>query len=138
MKRLTLTVVWPLTIVSFAIFTKWWHTSVVDGPDEILRGFPLPYVCSGWHTSLSLQIFLEELLIDSVTYFSCWFLLFFCMNRFIVKIKIHNYLAILFLTIGGTILCFMLVTASNPDNLFYVKRPFPIHVTKTEYKFIWD
>ena len=58
-----------LTIISFLVFDKWWYALVTDGTDEIFYGFPLPYTCPGFHTSMSKQFFLMEFVIDFVTYF---------------------------------------------------------------------
>ncbi|WP_234859378.1 hypothetical protein [Aquimarina aquimarini] len=47
MKKLIWKFILPITIISFTLFTKWWHVLVLDGPDEILTGFPFPYKCNG-------------------------------------------------------------------------------------------
>ncbi|MEM6768710.1 MAG: hypothetical protein AAF655_27470, partial [Bacteroidota bacterium] len=61
MKQLIWRLVIPLTIISFFLVTKWWFVAVEDAPDSWMYGFPFPYLCEGWHTSLSLQVFLKEL-----------------------------------------------------------------------------
>lgn len=138
MKKLIWQLILPLTIISFAIFTKWWYALVVDGPDEILLGFPLPYVCSGWHTSLSLQIFILEFLVDFLTYFLFWFAMVLAFHRFIKKIYVHKWVTIIWLTVSGCILAIYVLLASNPDNIYTLKRDFEMEVMETGYKFLWQ
>lgn len=137
LKQLILKLVLPLTVILFSIFTKWWYVQVVDGPDEMLYGFPLPFVCSGWHTSMSLQFFISEFLLDFLIYFLFLFVVFFCIHRFIVSIKIPKLPAILLWSIAGIILAFSLLVVSNPDNVFYIKRHFEMEIMETGYKFTW-
>src|ERR1044071_5539679 len=101
MKSLTLKLILPLTLISFASFTKWWYVLVVDGPDEVLTGFPLPYVCAGWHTSASLQIFLLEFFIHLLCYFIFWFVLVFIFHRFIKPISINTIFTSLSFTLSA-------------------------------------
>src|SRR5678815_3945633 len=104
MKSLTLKIVVPLTIISFATFTKWWYTLPVDAPDTMFTGFPFPFVCDGWHTSLSLQIFVTEFIADLLTYFLFWFIVIFSVNRFVIKFKIHKAITIGLWTLSGLII----------------------------------
>ena len=92
MKQLTWRLILPLTIISFGVFTKWWYVLPVDAPDTMMAGFPLAFVCDGWHTSMSLQIFAFELMFDFLIYFSFWFLLIIFINRYLLRIKIDNML----------------------------------------------
>lgn len=62
MKQLTLKLIIPLTVISFAIFTKWWYALPADAPDTMFHGFPFPFVCEGWHSSMTLQFLLQNLL----------------------------------------------------------------------------
>jgi hypothetical protein len=41
-------------------------------------------------------------------------------------------------TLAGFVLGGATLIASNPDNLFYVKRPFDMDVMETGYKFMWQ
>ena len=138
MKRLVWTLILPLTVISFSAFTKWWYVLPVDTPDTMMSGFPLPYVCDGWHTSLSLQIFFIELCIDLVTYFAFWFIVIFIINRIISKIKINKIVTLLLLSISGILTAGLILIAANSTNLYYLKRPFDIEVLTTGYKFIWE
>lgn len=138
MKSLTLKIVIPLTIISFATLTKWWYTLPVDAPDTMFTGFPFPFVCNGWHTSLSLQIFVTEFLADLLTYFLFWFIVIFTINRFVVKFKNYKAITIGLWTLSGLIIAFATLLASNKDNLFFVKRPFKMEVMETGFKFGWQ
>lgn len=138
MGQLTWKLVLPLTVISFVTVTKWWYAIVVDGPDDMLTGFPLPYVCSGWHTSMSLQIFLTEFFVDLLTYFSFWFVSVFCVNRFLKPISIPKSISIGLLTVSGLIVTGMTLLAINPDNIYVAKRDFDMKVLATGYKFIWQ
>jgi len=60
MKKLIWKIVLPLTLILFSTITMWRFVLIVDGASEILTGFPLPYICPGWHTSLSYQILLNQ------------------------------------------------------------------------------
>ena len=138
MKQLSYKLVFPLTVISFFIFTKWWYTLPVDAPDTIFIGFPLPYLCDGWHTSLSLQVFLFEFFIDLLLYFLCWFVLVYLINRFLITIKIRRGLAIFLLSVSGLIIFFSIWVVSFEENLFYFKRGFTMEIMETGYKFIWQ
>lgn len=138
MKQLTYKLILPLTVISFTIITKWWYALPVDAPDTLLFGFPFPFVCKGWHTSLSLQIFVTELLIDFMIYLLFWFALVFCINHFLIKINPHKILTIVLWALTGLLISGATLIASNSDNLFFVKRPFNIEIMETSYVFVWQ
>ena len=138
MKKLTFKLVLPLSIISFAVITKWWYALPIDAPDTLLAGFPFPFVCEGWHTSMSLQIFVIELLIDFLTYFSFWLLLVFCVNRFLTMINALKIVTIVLWILAGLIISGATLIASDSNNIFYVKRPFDIDIMDTGYKFVWQ
>src|SRR5689334_21419761 len=101
MKQLTWKLVMPLTVMSFAVFTEWWYVLIVDAPDTMMIGFPFPYACDAWYTSLALQIFVSELLIDLLVYFLFWFVIVFCIDRFLIKIKVPRIALILLFSFAG-------------------------------------
>lgn len=138
MKQLTWKLVLPLTIISFVIFTKWWYVDVVDGSDEILTGFPVPYMCPGWHTSLSLQIFVSGFIIDLLTHLTFWFFLTFIVHRLIIKIRLNKILMITLLSISGLFAIGIILIGSNSDNIYTFKREFEIKKLESGYKFIWE
>ena len=138
MKSLTLKLVIPITIISFATLTKWWYTLPDDAPDTIFTGFPFPFVCNGWHTSLSLQIFVGPLILDLLTYFICWLVLFYCFNRYITKLKTHKLVTISLWTVSIYIVTFATLIAADKNNLFYLKQPYKMEVMETGFQFGWQ
>jgi hypothetical protein len=138
MKQLTFKLILPLTVISLAIFTKWWYVLPVDAPDTMLSGFPFPFVGAGWHTSMSLQIFVTEFIADLLTYFLFWFIVVFSVNRFWKKIYMNKVVTIVLWVSAGIVISGASFIASNPDNLFYVKRPFDVEVMESGYKFMWQ
>jgi hypothetical protein len=141
MKYLTFNLVLPISVISFSMFTKWWYVLPVDAPDTILSGFPLPFICEGWHTSLSLQIFILELLIDFLVYFLFWFITIYAINSYLIKITIDRRI---YSGIGRALwgLAFLIIVGfvcinADPNNLFYFKRPWKMEIMETGYKLIW-
>jgi hypothetical protein len=137
LKRLTWKLLLPLTIISFTIVTKWWHVEV-DGSQEILRGFPLPFVSPGWHTSLSLQLFVFELIVDILFYFSFWFFIIVIATKIVKPFHIPKPVTITLLVTAGLFMVVLLLLAINPDNIYTTTRPFDIEVKETEYRFMWQ
>lgn len=134
MKQLSWKLVLPLTIISFSIFTKWRYVVVVDGWDMVLTGFPLPYASPGFHTSLSLQIFVLELIFDLVCYYVFWFLLIFGVNKFIKPFKLPKVLSILSLSLTGFFVFILIFIGTLPDNIFKLKRDFDYEELDSGYK----
>lgn len=62
MKKLTLNLVIPLTILTFVFLNKWWVVDIIDGPRVIMHGFPFIFVSPGLHTSLSFEFYILPLL----------------------------------------------------------------------------
>ncbi|WP_222931286.1 hypothetical protein, partial [Xanthovirga aplysinae] len=84
MKKLIWELVLSLTVISFSIFTKWWYVLPTDALDTVMSGFPLIWISEGWHTSMSLQIFVKELIINLLIYFVFWFTIVYTINRLII------------------------------------------------------
>lgn len=138
MRKLIWKLVLPLTIISFVLFRKWWYVFPVDAPDSMMAGFPLPYVCDGWFTSMSNQLFVMELIIDLLIYFIFWLLLIFVINRSLVKIQVPKVLLIFLMTITALIFCGAIFIASMRENIFKLKKDFDVEVKETGYNFIWQ
>ncbi len=138
MKQLIYPLVLPLTIISLAIFTKEWYVLPLDAAYSTLSGFPFPYVCNGWHTSLSLQYFLFEFVIDFLVYFIFWLSIIFSFNKFVLAIKMPKILSKFLLITSLFIIGITGIFVCNPNNLFYLKRDFNMEIIKTNYLFIWE
>lgn len=138
MKQLTWKLILPLTVISFGTITKWWYALPVDAPDTLYSGFPFPFVGDGWHTSMSLQIFVLELFADFLIYFLFWFTVIFCVNKFWTKIKTNKIVTIGLWTISGLIIIGASCIASFPEHIFYIKRPYDMEIMETGFKFVWE
>ena len=134
MKRSILHTIFPLTIISFALVTKWWYMAVVDGPDEVLLGFPFPFMCRGWHTSMSLQLFTAELVADLFVYFLFWFALVFLIRQLLPTRTLHAFLKIVLHALNALVICYTIFILAMPDNMLLLRRDFEIQVKTTGYK----
>ena len=110
----------------------------VDAPDTMFTGFPLAYTCPGWHTSMSLQIFVIEFIVDFFTYFLFWFVLIFCIDRFLTKVKTYKWATVGLWIVSGLFFALGTLFATYGDNIFYIKRPFDMQILETGYEFIWQ
>ena len=115
----------PLTILSFFLFTKWTFGIVIDGTDEFLYGFPLIYKCRGFHTSLSTQYFVTEMMINLLCYFIFWFFISFVINR-IWNIRIPIMISRLFWIGFGIFIMGFAILSYDLDDRYYFKRKFEI------------
>lgn len=138
MKQLILRFILPVTIVSFFLFTKWWYALPVDAPDKLYWGFPLAYVGEGFHTSLSLQFFAIEWVVDVSVYFLLWLAIFFLLKRLRPQFFIKKGVSVLVWSIAVVFLmgAGLVVWLSNP--VFHLKRPYEWRVMETGYTFIWQ
>jgi hypothetical protein len=138
MKQLTFKLILPLTIISFATITQWWYALPVDAPDTFYSGFPFPYVGEGWHTSMSLQIFVLELCVDFFIYFLIWFVLLFLINKYLTKIKTYKIATIGLWTISGIMIFGASYIASFSENVFRFKRTYDMEIIESGFKFVWQ
>lgn len=137
MKVLTQRLVLPLTIISFTDLTQWWYVLPVDAPDSMMIGFPLAYACDGWHTSMSLQIFILEFLFDLSVYFGFWFVVIICTDRYLKKIRLPRLANIILWLIAALHIAAMVFIASMPENIYKLKRDFDTEILATGFKFGW-
>lgn len=135
MKQLSWKLILPLTIISFFAVTKWWYVLVIDGVDVLMSGFPLPYACPCFHTSVCSQIFVLNLIIDICCYFFFWFSLIFIFNRFIKPIKVPKGLTIVLISLSGLILSGMLFAGIFLDNVYKFENDFDYEVIDTGIEF---
>jgi hypothetical protein len=119
------------------VFTKWWSVKIEDYM-EILRGCPFPFVCPGWHTSMSLQIFVLELVADIFVYFLFWFLIILTATKFTKQFRVAKIVTITLLVTSGLFTVVLILLALNPDNIYTTTRPFDIEIKDTGYRFMWQ
>lgn len=131
MKKLTWKLVLPLTVLSFMFVTQSWYVYVVDVANKYMTGFPL--ICSGqgFHTSMSIQIFVAEFLFNLFVYFLFWFVIVFLFNHFLLEIKIRKiiYRLLIFLSVLTIALYASMLTISDLE--FKLTRDFDVEVKST-------
>mgnify|MGYP000336085360 CR=1 FL=1 len=127
MKKLIFRLTLPLTLISFGIITKWSYGIIIDGTDEFLYGFPLIYKCDGFHTSLSTQYFLTEMLINLLTYFTFWLIITLILNR-IWKINITERIAKIFWIGFGILFLGFAYLSNDLDDRYLIKREFDVEI----------
>lgn len=110
----------------------------VDAPDTLLAGFPFPFVAEGWHTSMSLQFFILEFFVDLLAYFMLLYAVIYCINRYLVPIRPARIVTVIVWVLTTLVIGGAGFISSNPNHLFYVKRPFDMEVLDAGYKFTWQ
>jgi hypothetical protein len=138
MKQLTVRLVIPLTIISFILVTKCWYALIIDGTDEFLYGFPMVYTCKAFHTSMAIQFFVLEFVVDLLVYFSFWFVLVYLVHKYVFEIKLKKLIKIALLTILIVLLAFVILMMNGREKSFYLKRDFDVEIIDTDYIFIWQ
>ena len=137
MKPLILKLGIPFTIISFALVIKWWYVGI-DGPSIQMYGFPLPHASDGLHTSMSLNIYCFELIIDLLFYFVIWTIILFLINRFLKKIHplkgvtLSLWVLTILIIVGSTCIAFL------PNNRLHWKRDLDFVIKDSGFKFIWQ
>src|SRR5207249_6811977 len=137
LKQLIWRLIFPLTVILFGTVTKWWYVLPVDAPDTMMIGFPLAFISDGWHTSMSLQIFVLEFLVDFLVYFLFCFLLIFLVDRYLTKIKIPKWLTGILWTFSTIIFAVAIWIASFPEQIIQTRRDWDMKVIVTGYKLTW-
>lgn len=133
MKKLIWKLVMPLTVLSFMFVTKSWYAFVVDGPNLYMKGFPLICESPGFHTSMSIQLFVAEFLFNLLIYFLFWYVIVFLFNRFLLKIRIPKivYRLLIFLSVLTLALYASMLIISDVE--FKLTRDFGIEVKSLNY-----
>jgi|GEM_PF-1277116 len=135
---LVLSIVLPLTIIFFGMITHWRYVSVEDGTNEFLYGFPLAFMCRGWHTSLSFQIFVSELVFNFLVYFTFLSTVIWLVDNYLKPIIVHKYLKFGLYSIAILTMSFYGFLFSNPNNIFKIKRDFNYSEIRSGVKFFWQ
>jgi len=136
--RAILKLAFPLTIIIFILFTKWWIADVVDGSDGVMYGFPLIYKSPAFYTSMAEQYFIMEFLIDFIFYFITVFAVLSLTNKFIAKIKLKRKLLIIIYAVAGIIFGIEALMATVFETSFLIKRDFDIVIKQTGVKFYFS
>lgn len=137
-KKIYLSFIFPLTIIIFILFTKWWIVDVVDGTDGVMYGFPFIYKSPTFASSMAEEYFITELIIDFIIYLGIITMIIYSINRFIYKFKFRKIVSV-FLIISSTLLLSLeLLLALWPDNMISLKRDYEIKIKETGLKFYFD
>jgi len=128
-----------LTIISFAIFTKWWYVLPVDGTDEIMFGFPLiyEYPCCN---SMEFMVISSHFIIDILVYFVFWLVIVFVVNKYLFEIKLPKFLTIPLWIISILHLLFMSYIYYEFGHFKWTEGHFwkKKEIMETGYRFIWE
>ena len=127
MRQLIFRFTLPLTLLSFALITKWWYGIVIEAKDVFFYGFPLIHKCEGFHTSLSTQYFLFEMLLNLLTYFTISLVITLIINRF-WKIRVATLAAVVFWVGFGIFMSGVIYMSNEMDDRFLMKRDFQVKV----------
>ncbi len=140
MKRIPtiLKTVLPLTIISMFVITKWWFAIPVDGPDKLYWGFPFAFMGEGFHTSMSLQFFILEFLVDFAVYFTFILLFVLAFRKWFPTIKTHKSITLTTRILALLLLTGFLVIAATSNPVFRIKRDYDWRLLTTGYVLIWQ
>ena len=130
MRRFITRLVLPVTLLAFALFTKWWLVFVDDVGHEVMYGFPFIYKCDGWHTSLSTQYFILEGLADFLVYFFACFTIIYLIRRWI-KFRIARTVSLLLWVLASLAIAYSEIGVFLPSNVYEVSRKFDVRIIES-------
>lgn len=134
-RKLIINLIFPLTIIIFILFTKWWIVDVVDGTEGIMYGFPFIYKAPTFYTSMAEEFFIAELTADIVIYFGIITGIIYSINRFIFEIKIRKTVYSTLFIFAGILVVLQLLIAFMPENKFSFKRDYDIIIKQTNFDY---
>lgn len=134
-RKLIINLAFPITVIIFILFTKWWIANVVDGTDGIMYGFPFIYKSPAFYTSMAVEYFIAELITDFLIYFGVIVGIIYLINKHLFEIKIRKPITIFLYTIALILFSLELFLASMPENKFSLKRNFDIVIKQTGFEF---
>ena len=134
-RKLIINLIFPLTIIIFILFTKWWIVDVVDGTDGIMYGFPFIYKAPAFYTSMAEEYFILELIADLIIYFGVIFGIVYLINKFLFAITIRKLVTVSLFTVASLLISLELLFAFMPENKFSLKRDDDIEIKQTGFEF---
>lgn len=138
MLKQTIDLTMPLTIISFFTVTRYYYAFVEDIGDIFFYGFPLPFNCKGFHTSLSEQFFIIPFVIDFMVYFAGWFIVISTINYFRKSYKVHRLVAIPLKVMAIVVLLIAVLFIGRVENMFKLTRDFEMEIKYTGVDYIWS
>ena len=137
-KKIFFSFIFPLTIIIFILFTKWWIVDVVDGTDGIMYGFPFIYKSPTFASSMAEEYFITELIIDFTVYLGIITAIIYSINRFVYEFKFKKIVSIFLIVSSSLLVSLELFLALWPDNTISLKRDYEIIVKETGFKFYFN
>lgn len=137
-KKEILNLAFPLTIIIFVLFTKWWISDIVDASDGVLYGFPLIYKAPAFHTSMAERYFILEFLFDFLFYFTVILTILFLLNKYVSQIKLKRKLLIIIYVTASVLFGIEILMTTVFETSFSIKRDFDIEVKQTGFKFYFS
>jgi len=137
-KKIFLSFIFPLTIIIFILFTKWWIVDVVDGTDGIMYGFPLIYKSPTFASSMAEEYFITELIIDFIVYLVIITVIIYLINRFLYEFKFRKIVSVFLIVSCSLLISLELFLALWPDNIISLKRDSEIKIKETGLKFYFN
>lgn len=134
-RKLIINIAFPITVMIFIFFTKWWIVNVVDGTDGIMYGFPFIYKSPAFYTSMAEEYFIAELIADFIIYFGVIVGVIYLINKHLFEIKIRKPMAVSLYIIALVLFSLELFLESMPENKFSLKRDFDIVIKQTGIEF---
>jgi hypothetical protein len=125
----------PLTLIIFVLFTKSTIAEVEDTPLTEFIGTPLPYLCDSWHTSLSNQVFLFELIIDLLVYFLTISTILYLIDRYLISIRIGKVALFSLYFVAISLVALSSLILFRSDSLLFLYIDFKYQPLTSTYKF---
>jgi hypothetical protein len=126
MRQLTIKLALPLTVILFSLVGKWWYVQVIDGQDEVMYGFPFAYTTRGFGSSMTVQYFMLELVMDFLIYFAVILGLVFVCRKLIFQLKRQRLLTSPLMAISIVFMTFHGYRLFMRENYFDLKRDFDV------------
>ena len=132
-KKLILTLIFPLTIIVFSLFTKYWIVYVIDGYDCVMYGFPFIYKAPVLGLSMTDNYFIIEFVADFSIYFLTITLIVYLIDKFIFTLRILKIISIILYLPAFWMMSILLPLVFNTENYISLKNNNHIEIKKTGF-----
>ncbi|WP_298151394.1 hypothetical protein [Flavobacterium sp.] len=134
-RTLILRFAFPITLIAFAVFTKWWLVDVVDGTDGLMYGFPFIYRAPAFYTSMAEEYFMDALAADFIMYFGIITGIIYSVNRWVSAITVKKGFSVVLFVIALLLIGFRTAFTLMPENRFSLTRDYDIVIRQTGMEF---
>lgn len=115
----------PLTSILFFGLSKWYYAIPIDGPHaNLFWGYPLPYCGFGYHTSMGLQFFILEFIINFIFNFSLAGCLIFLFEPIFSKLTLNKLLFKTLYFLNISIILIYIIYLNQSNTIFNLYRSF--------------